>query len=339
VTGLEIGMTHAIAAQAKPLGGRIVTERAAARPLPVGTLRDGVVVDPDGLARELKELFSEHGFAKRVRVGLATPRTIVRVVDLPPLEERDIAAALRMQAAEQIPMPLDRAVMDFQAVGLVDTPAGQRMRVIVVVTERESVERMLEALRRAGLRAAGIDVSSFALIRALSDREDAGRPVLYAQLGDFANIAIAEAGVCRFTRLSQHGLATLLERLMVSQRLSVGEALALLESGSAEHARAEIDDRSEAVDRVLSRTAQELGSDIRAAAEFYSTQFASAPVATGVLAGPLAAAPGFIDALAASSGLELRCGEATPAPAGALQGIDPRLAPLASGLAVAEVSR
>jgi type IV pilus assembly protein PilM len=332
-------MTHAIAAQARLQGGRIVTERVAARPLPAGLLRDGVVVEPDGLARELKELFAEHRFPKRVRVGLATPRTILRVVDLPPLEERDIAAALRMQAADQIPMPLDRAVMDFQAVGLVDAPAGQRLRVIVVVSERESVERMLDALRRAGLRAAGIDLSSFALIRALRDQEDAGRPVLYAQLGDFANIAIAEAGVCRFTRLTQHGLATLLERLTVSQKLPVGEALPLLGPGRIEHAQAETDERGEAVDRLLTRTAQELGSDLRAAAEFYSTQFGSAAVTTGVLAGPLAAAPGFIDALAAASGLELRCGEATPAAADSLRGIDPCLATLASGLAVAEVTR
>ncbi len=38
-------------------------------------------------------------------------------------------------------MPLDRAVMDFHKVGLVDTPEGQRLRVIVVVTEREGVDR------------------------------------------------------------------------------------------------------------------------------------------------------------------------------------------------------
>ncbi len=337
VTGLEIGMTHAIAAQAKPRDGRIATERAAARALPPGLVRDGVVVDPGGLARELKELFAEHRFAKRVRVGLATQRTILRVVDLPPLEERDIAAALRMQAAEQIPMPLDRAVMDFQTVGLVDTPAGQRLRVIVVVTEREGVERVLDALRRAGLRPVGIDVSIFALIRALRDHEDAGRPVLYAQLGDLANIAIAEAGVCRFTRLAPHGLATLLERLTVSEKLPVHEALALLQSRGIERPQDEIDERGSGVDRLLARTAQDLGSDLRAAAEFYSTQFGSAPVTTGVLAGPLATLPGFIDSLAAASGLELRSGEVTPAAEGALGGVDPRLAPLASGLAVAEV--
>ncbi len=34
------------------------------------------------------------------------------MIDLPPLEEKDIKAALMMQAQERIPMPLDSAVMD-----------------------------------------------------------------------------------------------------------------------------------------------------------------------------------------------------------------------------------
>ena len=131
-------------------------------------MRDGLVTDPDRLAAELKRLFAEHKFSKRVRVGLATPRTVLRVIDLPPLDDKDIRTALKMQAQERIPMPLDRAVMDFQKVGLVDTPEGQRLRVIVVATEREGVDQLLETLRRAGLKPEGIDLSVFSVIRALS---------------------------------------------------------------------------------------------------------------------------------------------------------------------------
>ena len=155
------------------------------------------MIEPDGLARELKQLFKEHRFARRVRVGLATPRTILRVIDLPPIEDRDVPAALRMQAREQIPMPLDRAVMDYRTVGIVDTAGGPRLRLVVVVTERDGVDRLLETLRRAGLKAIGIDLAMFALIRALHDEQAAAGPVLYANLGDLTNIAVAEKGVCR----------------------------------------------------------------------------------------------------------------------------------------------
>jgi type IV pilus assembly protein PilM len=260
---------------------------------------------------------------------------VLRVIDLPPLDEKDIRAALMMQAQERIPMPLDRAVMDFQTVGLVDTPEGKRLRVIVVVTEREGVEALLDVLRRAGLKPAGIDLSIFAVIRALRVTPQATGPVLYAQLGDLANIAISESGICRFTRQAPQGLAMLLERTAESLAIPVDQALELIQRTGGDHAAADLDDSDQAVAKLVERTASELGSELRAAAEFYSHQFASEPVTVGIVAGPLAPLPGFVSALAAASGLDLTAGEvATAASAG---DIDARLTPLAGGLAVGEM--
>jgi type IV pilus assembly protein PilM len=338
VTGLEIAATQAIAAQAQLQDGRIVAERAAARALPPGLLRDGVVIDPDGLGLELRELFAEHGFAKRVRVGLATPRTVVRVIDLPPLEDRDVKAALLTQAQERIPMPLDRAVMDFQTVGLIDTPNGRRLRVVVVVTERDGVESLLAALHRAGLKAVGVDLSIFAVIRALRDPSMTSAPLLYAQVGDLVNIAIAEAGVCRFTRMAPQGLTTLLERVAESQKIPTDQALSLLQrlGGDAEGEKA--DSNEQAVRELLSHHARELGSELRKVAEFYANQFGSAPVAAGIVAGPLVLIPGCVEAVAAASGLELSLGQVAVADGGLLNGVDVRLAPLASGLSIGELT-
>lgn len=337
LTGLEIGATQVIAAQASLQDGRVVAERVAARVLPTGLMRDGLVTDPGRLAGELKDLFAEHRFSKSVRVGLATPRTVLRVIDLPPLDERDIKAALMMQAQERIPMPLDRAVMDHQTVGLVDTPEGSRLRVIVVATEREGVEPLLEALRRAGLKPVGIDLSIFAVIRALGPTRLIQGPVLYAQLGDLVNIAIAEAGVCRFTRQAPQGLALVLERLAENRAIPVDEAQALLQRAGLVRPGEEQDEADTAVGELLARTAAELGSELRAAAEFYATQFGTGAVTTGMVAGPLAPLPGFVQALAAASGLELTCGEVKAAAPEALGGVDARLAPVASGLAVGEL--
>jgi type IV pilus assembly protein PilM len=334
VTGLEIGATQAIAAQARLQGGQIVAEHVAARSLPSGLMRDGLVTEPERLAAELKSLFAEHKLSKRVRVGLATARTVVRVIDLPPLDEKDIRAALMMQAQERIPMPLDRAVMDFQTVGLVDTADGQRLRVIVVATEREGVDQLLDTLHRAGLKPEGIDLSVFSVIRSLSHLEQNEGPVLYAQLGDLVNIAIAQDGVCRFTRQAPQGLAMVLSRLAESRAIPVDEARTLLADNGAGEVVA---DGNLTVADLLKRTAAELGSELRAAAEFYSTQF-GAIVATGIVAGPLAPLPGFVDALAAASGLELICGEVIAAGPDALGDVDGRIAPVATGLAVGELS-
>jgi hypothetical protein len=97
------------------------------------------------------------------------------------------------------------------------------------------------------------------------------------------------------------------------------------------------DERAEgdvSVADLLTRTALELGAELRAAAEFYSTQFGPDVVTKGVVAGPLAPLPGFVEALAVSSGLELTCGEVVAGDDGVLNDVDARIAPVATGLAV-----
>ena len=337
VTGLEISATQLVAAEGRLDSGSIVAMRTAMRELPAGLVRDGVVQDAEALAGELQAFFSEHRLGRQVRVGLATPRTILRVIDLPPLAEEDIPVALRLQAQDRIPMPMDSAVLDHQTVGLVDTPEGQRMRVIVVATERSATEVLLTALRKAGLRPVGIDLSVFAAIRATSWAEATDEPVLYAQLGDLVNLAIAEDGVCHFTRQAPQGLAHVLTQLAELRDISPEEARALLFLAAGEDA----DDADPAdvreVGALLGRVATELGSELRAAAEFYGTQ-AGVVVSAGVVTGPLAPLRGFIPALADASGLELRCGEVHADP-GALAGLDPGVAPVAVGLSVGSLER
>ena len=339
VTGLEIGATQAIAAEAQVSDGMIVAHRVAVRRLPAGLVHDGVVINPEALGHELRALFSEHKLGKRVRVGLATPRTILRVIDLPPLDEADVRVALPMHARDRIPMPLESAVLDHQTVGLVDTPEGPRLRVIVVATERTGVDALLTSLRHAGLRPEGIDLSVFAAMRAVALPDLAAGPVLHAQLGDLVNIAIADGGVCHFTRQAPQGLALVLERLAEQCDCSADEALRLLSIASGEDA---VDDAernaAREVGAVLSRVADELGSELRAAAEFFGTQ-AGTTVAAGVITGALAPLPGFVAALSDASGIDLHCGAVNVSGADALGAIDRSVAPVAVGLAIGALPR
>ncbi len=119
----------------------ILAERAAALPLPADTMRDGEVIDGDALAEALRELFAGSGLGKRVRVGVANQRTVLRTLELPPVtDQKELAAAVAFQAQDQVPMPLSNAVLDFHPLGIVDTPAGPRQRVVLVAAQRDMVE-------------------------------------------------------------------------------------------------------------------------------------------------------------------------------------------------------
>jgi type IV pilus assembly protein PilM len=231
VVGLDIepGLLAAVKAR---VNGSILAERAAAQPLDADTMREGEVIDVDALTDALREMFSAGGLGKRVRVGIASQRTVMRTLDLPPVSDRkELAAVVRFQAQDQVPMPLSNAVLDFHPLGLVDTPAGQRQRVVLVAAQRDMVERLLDAVRRAGLTPEGVDLSAFALIRSLHDRAEGedGR-VLYLNVDGLANLAIAEGTVCRFTRVIGGGVEAMAGELAARRAISLADARALLET-------------------------------------------------------------------------------------------------------------
>jgi type IV pilus assembly protein PilM len=231
VVGLDIqpGLVAAVKAH---VNGSIRAERAAAQPLDADTVREGEVVDVEALSDALRELFSGGTLGKRVRVGIANQRTVMRTLELPPITDRkELAAAVRFQAQDQVPMPLSNAVLDFHPLGIFDSPAGPRQRVVLVAAQRDMVERLLEAVRSAGLVAEGVDLSAFALIRALYDRAGGeGERVLYVNVDGLTNLAIAEGKVCRFTRVVGGGVETMASELAVRRSIALADARALLAS-------------------------------------------------------------------------------------------------------------
>jgi type IV pilus assembly protein PilM len=229
VVGLDIqpGLVAAVKAR---VNGSILAERAAALPLNSDTVREGEVVDQAALTSALQELFSGNDLGRRVRVGVANQRTVMRTLELPPVTDRkELAAAVKFQAQDQVPMPLNNAVLDFHALGVIDSPTGPRQRVVLVAAQRDMVEHLLAAVRAAGLIPAGVDLSAFALIRSLHHRADdqSGR-VLYLNVDGLTNLAIAEGTVCRFTRVVGGGLEGMAGEIAERRGIPVTEARALL---------------------------------------------------------------------------------------------------------------
>ena len=229
VVGLDIQPGFIAAVSAK-VNGSIAAEKAATIALAADAMRDGEVLDEESLSDALRELFGSAGLGKRVRVGVANQRTVLRILELPPVtDQKELAAAVTFQAQDQVPMPLNNAVLDFHPLGVIDTPAGPRQRVVLVAAQRDMVERLLGAVRRAGLTAEGVDLSAFALIRSLyrPDPEQSGR-VLYLNVDGLTNLAIAEGTVCRFTRVVGSGLEGMASELAERRGIALVDARARL---------------------------------------------------------------------------------------------------------------
>ncbi len=351
LVGLDIQPGYVSAVQAR-INGSILVQRAAGMPLPPDTVREGEVLDGGALADTLRELFADSRLDKRVRVGVANQRTVLRTLELPPLTDRkELATAVRFQAEDQVPMPLDNAVLDFHPLGVIDTPAGPRQRVIVVAAQRDMIERLLSAVRGAGLRPEGIDLSAFALIRSLhrADDEHAGR-VLYLNVGGLTNMAIAEGTICRFTRVVSGGLESMATEIAERHGIKLHEArdlLALVDlekpSGDSSFEGEQVDAQAEQskidVRPVLASGVREIAGEVRNSLDFHRSQEGGGEVSSVILSGPALQIRGFSQALQSELRVPL-----TPQTVGGLAddsagSVSAERLAVATGLAVEEALR
>ncbi len=309
VVGLELDPGHVAAAEVAA-NGSITLTRGAVAPLRPGILRDGEVGDPAGLALALRELFEGNDLPKRVRLGVANQRIVVRSLDLAPVEdEKQLAALVRSEAPDHIPMPMNEAIVDFRPVGVVQTPGGMRQRVVVVSVRREMIERILSATSEAGLTVEGIDLSAFGMVRALG--ADEGAAGLFVNVAGLTNVAVANAGGCLFTRAAAGGLDSMIQTLAERRGLTSEHASAWLRHVGLVTPVEELEGDPElltATRVVLDEGVHQLADSIRNSLNFYRMQDHAETVEKGVVTGPAIAIAGLVEQLSDLLRLPLEAG-------------------------------
>jgi type IV pilus assembly protein PilM len=313
IVGLDIE-ADAIAATAVRTNGHAELAGTGVARLAPGIVREGEVQDPGALSASLREFFSRHKLPREVRLGVANQRVAVRTITLPLIEDkREFEAAVRFQAQEHIPMPLDQAILDWQIVQQPQVP-GQRAEgteVIVVAARREMVVSIAEAVRSAGLKPIGIDHSAFALIRALAPAGAvspavadplAATPVpagvLYCNVADITNLAVARGTSCVFTRVSGFGLEGIAQTLAEGQELTIEHAHQWLNHVGLDRALAGIDGDTKivaAARRALEDGVRKIADEVRVTLDFYRHSDQALTVDEVVVAGPGIGIPGLVD--------------------------------------------
>ena len=371
VVGLDIE-TGSIAATEVSVNGSTQVTGGGVMPLGPGIFREGEVTDPEALGHAIKELFAREKLGREVRVGIANQRVAVRSMRLPAIDNRDeLETAVRFQAQDHIPMPLDQSVLDWQVVGHTTDENGERkVDVVAVAARRDMVAQMLEAMTVAGVRPIGIDHSAFGMIRALA--REVGSPVgpgqfvsapayeervaahasgepsvaiaeihapakLFCNLGDVTNLAVARGSSCLFTRIASFGVEGIAQKLAERRRLTVEHSRQWLTHVGLEQPVEALEGDPEHVSAArecLGDGAARLADELRVSMDYYAAQEGAVPIEGIVVCGPGTRIPGMVERLQRSLGHAFSV--AKPAALGHLDDADAVRQTLSFGLALEE---
>jgi type IV pilus assembly protein PilM len=295
---LDIGADAVVALPPGGADGRRVRQ-AIVHPLPVGLVVDGEVVDSDGLAQELRSMFEEHSLPREVHVGLAHPRLMVRLVELPStLEGPDLDGAVRHLATDLLPVGLDQLVVDYRRLGGVPGADGVgKQRVLMAAARVDGIDRLTRALDAAGLRSQGIALSGLAMVAALHHAPLPGEAILYVQAGALTNVVITEDGQPLLVRAASAGSEAIATGL--AERASISH-----EAARAHIANIGLGNGSTNPDELETNVAQQVReglrrviAEVQSSRGVYSARPDACAIGGVVLTGSMTTWPGVVQAL------------------------------------------
>jgi type IV pilus assembly protein PilM len=212
--GLDIGGSSMAAVRLQHQSSGSVLLSAALDQLPEGIIREGEVQDVDALGQALKLFWKSHRIrGKKVALGLASQKVVVRTLDFPLMDSKELRMAIEFQAQDYIPIPIEEAVFDFHIMGTFTGDDGiERQKVLVVAAQKAMVTDFIEAFKKARLAIDGIDLQAFALLRSFSPRSFLDEGASNAQsvaivniASDVTNLIIEANGEPQFTRITVFG--------------------------------------------------------------------------------------------------------------------------------------
>jgi type IV pilus assembly protein PilM len=310
--GLDIGGTAVRAAAVDSAKGGRILRRFAEMPLPAGAVASGEIVDEAAVAEAVTALWKRNKLpSKRVVLGTANNRLVVRRVDVPQMEDDELAESLPFQVQDAIPISVDEAVLDFVPLEQFTTPDGEpMMSILVVAIHREIVTTLQRVAQTAGIRLEAIDLQAFGLVRATFGIEPAiGNPLqAVVDIGaTLTQVVIARGGVAEFVRLLPRGGDDFTEALIDGMGMPIEDAEeAKRRIGIASEGVPEGDDDDVAAQRLLTRQADALIDEIRGSITFYLSQAGDRELARLIVSGNGARLPHLANRLGQAVGVPVQ---------------------------------
>jgi type IV pilus assembly protein PilM len=311
--GLDIGTSGVRAAELSFGKSSVTLERFGQVALPEGAVRDGEVLDTDAVSTAIRQLWAHTRFSrKRVVVGVANQKVVVRQVDIPWMPADELRRSLGFQVQDFVPMPVDQAVLDFHTIEEVTSDSGARsLRGLLVAASRDMVANQLAAVQKAGLTPVMVDLTSFAVLRAMGTPDHLGLGAPVEALVDIGarvtNVVVHQGGVPRFVRILLMGGEDVTTALADRMGVPHAQAEALKQEMGLRAVTTDKDALGAA--RVAESTAAAFVDEVRGSLDYYTASFGGAPIERILLTGGGARLAGLAERLAGTTRLTVENGE------------------------------
>lgn len=288
-------------------GGHFSVVSAGMSPAPLKALQSDAPVDQEAIAIVIKRLLKDGGVrTKTVNIALPETSVFTRVIQVPPLSEKELAGAIRWEAEQYIPLPLEEVQMDFNMLGeSIDEVGNKKLDVLLVAAPKNVITRYTKVINLVGLELESMETEILSVSRALAPQVANNQlVVVILNVGDQSTqLSILRKGLLTLTRSIPTGGAAFTNALAQDLGLPLPQAEEYKKTYGV------LEDQLEGkVYRSLKPILSVIIEEIKRAITFFQTKYAGEVVSTVILSGGSAKLPGFVSVIANETGVEAQLG-------------------------------
>ncbi|MFZ5845380.1 MAG: type IV pilus assembly protein PilM [Patescibacteria group bacterium] len=301
IVGLDIGSHTIKLIELAREKDRAALLAAGSCPTPPKALTSNVAADSEAIAIAIKKLLKDTGATSRkVNVALPESQVFTRVIEVPQLSQRELVSAIRWEAEQYIPLPLDQVNVDFTVLRESRETKTKMMEVLLVAAPKALLERYLTILELAELQAEGVETEIIAASRALVRSAPGIKTVMIVSLGaQTTDLAILHGGILAFTRSISAGGEALSRALAQGLEFNLAQAEEFKRTYGLE--RDKLQGKIVAAAKPIMDT---IIGEIKRAIAFYQEKYKDERVETIILNGGTARLPGMVVYIAENIGVE-----------------------------------
>ncbi len=203
------------------------------RPFQTKVFQNGQLQNFEALTEELKSTLDEYKIEIRNTViSMPSNSVFVKKISLPDIPEDELKVIAPQEASKHLPLSEREMNVDFQILNNNSRQTGNKIDVLLCALSKNAARSYLEAISNAGLYVQAIDISSFAMIKALSHAEliNETEKTYISVLIDYSNtdINIIQNGMPVFCHNIDTGKKNIIENVINSLGIKKEEVLKIL---------------------------------------------------------------------------------------------------------------
>jgi len=298
--GLDIGLTTIKAVWLSKEDNGFLLNSVITAPTPAKGMLSESSLEQEEISQTIKKMMTEAKIDIRsVNIALPESQVYTKVIEMPPLSDKELSSAIYWEAEQQIPVPLENVMFDYKILRQPGKSSDREtMKVLLVGASKSLIAKYENIVSKAGLVIETIETEVLSAIRAIVVEENFPTSLI-VHLGTLnTSLTIIKGGVIAFTySISTGGSA-------INRAIVADFGFSLQQAEEYKKVYGLTDEFGGKIAKATQPILMSILAEIKKAFVFYSESYKDEPIRQILLSGASAKLPGLTSFFTKNLGLE-----------------------------------